>query len=214
MIIPPLLLSLMWEPQQYLAESRPYELWALNWVTFSGLLDSNIFLGSLFSNSIYVLQIIFIIFLSTQHYFQQVELLPRTIFFGTFVLSCSFNYSSMYLAQIVHVIRVDPPVWCTLYILYIILYTIMGWFYFMWEHSVRQLATGRTTEGLEVESRWGRDFPLLHVIQTGSGAHPASYPMGSGRSFPGDNAAGEWIWPLTSNECRSLYIQFPIEFMA
>jgi hypothetical protein len=33
------------------------------------------------------------------------------------------------------------------------------------------------------------DFSLLHVVQTGSGAEPASYPMGTGTSFPGDNAA-------------------------
>jgi hypothetical protein len=26
---------------------------------------------------------------------------------------------------------------------------------------------------------------LLHVVQTGSGAHPASYPLGTGGSFPG-----------------------------
>ena len=32
-----------------------------------------------------------------------------------------------------------------------------------------------------IESRWGRDFP---PVQTGPGAHPASYKMGTG-SFPG-----------------------------
>ena len=32
-----------------------------------------------------------------------------------------------------------------------------------------------------VESQWGRDFP---PVQTGPGAHPASYKMGTG-SFPG-----------------------------
>jgi hypothetical protein len=36
----------------------------------------------------------------------------------------------------------------------------------------------------------GRDVSLLHSVQTGSGAHPASYPMGTGGSFPGDKAAG------------------------
>jgi hypothetical protein len=30
----------------------------------------------------------------------------------------------------------------------------------------------------------GKDFPLLHSIQTDSGAHPASYPMGIGGVFP------------------------------
>jgi hypothetical protein len=32
-----------------------------------------------------------------------------------------------------------------------------------------------------------------------SGAHPASYPMGTEGSIPGINAAGAWSWPLTSN---------------
>jgi hypothetical protein len=33
-------------------------------------------------------------------------------------------------------------------------------------------------------------FFLHHCIQSGSGAHPASYPMGARGSFPGDKAAG------------------------
>jgi len=28
-------------------------------------------------------------------------------------------------------------------------------------------------------------------------AHPASYPMGTGDSFPGSKVAGVWSWPLT-----------------
>jgi hypothetical protein len=28
-------------------------------------------------------------------------------------------------------------------------------------------------------SRRGQEFSLLHVVQTGSGVHPASYPMGT-----------------------------------
>jgi hypothetical protein len=31
---------------------------------------------------------------------------------------------------------------------------------------------------------------LHHRVQTGSGAHPASYPMGTGGSFPGINGRG------------------------
>jgi len=34
------------------------------------------------------------------------------------------------------------------------------------------------------------NFPLQHSVQNGSGAHPASYPMGNGGSFPGGKAAG------------------------
>jgi hypothetical protein len=34
-----------------------------------------------------------------------------------------------------------------------------------------------------------RNFYLHHSIQNGSGAHPASYPMGTRGSFPGGEAA-------------------------
>jgi hypothetical protein len=34
------------------------------------------------------------------------------------------------------------------------------------------------------------DVSLLHVVQTGSGAHPVSYPVGTEGSFPGCKAAG------------------------
>jgi hypothetical protein len=33
-------------------------------------------------------------------------------------------------------------------------------------------------------------FSLLHRVQNGSGAHPASYPMGTGSCLPRDKAAG------------------------
>jgi hypothetical protein len=52
------------------------------------------------------------------------------------------------------------------------------------------MATGWTTEGSEFESRYGQEFFLLHVVQTGSGVRPTSYPMGTGGSFPGAKAAG------------------------
>jgi hypothetical protein len=38
--------------------------------------------------------------------------------------------------------------------------------------------TGRVKN--EFESRWGQEILLLHVVQTGSGVHPTSYPMGTG----------------------------------
>jgi hypothetical protein len=44
--------------------------------------------------------------------------------------------------------------------------------------SVWRQATGWTAKGSEFESQWGQEFSLLHIIQTGSGIHPASYPMG------------------------------------
>jgi hypothetical protein len=48
-----------------------------------------------------------------------------------------------------------------------------------------------TTEESEFESRQGQEFSFLYVIQTGSGAYPASYPMENGGSFPGSKAARE-----------------------
>jgi len=39
-------------------------------------------------------------------------------------------------------------------------------------------------------------FSLCHRDQTGSGAHQASYPVGTRDSFPGGKAAGAWRWPL------------------
>jgi len=37
-----------------------------------------------------------------------------------------------------------------------------------------------------------------HCIQTSSGTHLVSYPMGTGGYFLGDKAARAWSWPLTS----------------
>jgi hypothetical protein len=34
------------------------------------------------------------------------------------------------------------------------------------------------------------NFSLHHRVQNGSGAHPASYPMGTGGSFPRGKAVG------------------------
>jgi hypothetical protein len=57
-------------------------------------------------------------------------------------------------------------------------------------HCFIPLATGWTTEGSEFLFRFGQEFPLLHNVQTGSGAHPASYPMDTGDSSLGGKAAG------------------------
>jgi hypothetical protein len=48
------------------------------------------------------------------------------------------------------------------------------------------------------DSQQGWEFFLQHRVQNGSGAHSASYPMGTRGPFPGDIAAGAWSWPLTS----------------
>jgi hypothetical protein len=61
------------------------------------------------------------------------------------------------------------------------------------------IATDYGLDDRGVGVRVGSEFSLLHVVQTGSGAHPASYPMGTGGSFPGGKAAGARSWPLTSS---------------
>jgi hypothetical protein len=76
---------------------------------------------------------------------------------------------------------------------------------------------GVTTKGSEFEFPWGQEFSLLHVVQTGSGVHPASYPMGTGGSLPGGKAAGADQSPPTSAEVKKnmdLYIHSPYAFMA
>jgi hypothetical protein len=39
---------------------------------------------------------------------------------------------------------------------------------------------------------------LRHRVQTGSGAHPASYKVGTGGSFPGGKSVGARGWLITS----------------
>jgi hypothetical protein len=48
-----------------------------------------------------------------------------------------------------------------------------------------------------------RDVPIVRSVQTGSGAQPASYPMGTGYFFPGDKAARAWSWPRTELRKRN-----------
>jgi hypothetical protein len=52
-------------------------------------------------------------------------------------------------------------------------------------------------KGLEFENQWRQDFSPLHIIQTGSGACPASYPLGTWGSFPTGKSG--WGVKLTTN---------------
>jgi hypothetical protein len=54
----------------------------------------------------------------------------------------------------------------------------------------RDSVVGIATEESEFESRWGQEFSLVHIVQTGSEVHPTSCPMGTGGSFPGGKTAG------------------------
>jgi hypothetical protein len=55
-------------------------------------------------------------------------------------------------------------------------------------------------------------FPLRHQVLTGFGAHPTSYPMGTGGSFPWGKAAGKADHPPPSSaevkECIELNLKF------
>jgi hypothetical protein len=44
--------------------------------------------------------------------------------------------------------------------------------------------------GIGVRVPVGSQFSLFHIVQTGSGAHPVSYQMGTGGSFLGGKAVG------------------------
>jgi hypothetical protein len=43
---------------------------------------------------------------------------------------------------------------------------------------------------IKVRVPMGQEFSILHVVHTGSEAHPASYSIGTGGSLPGGKAAG------------------------
>jgi hypothetical protein len=64
-------------------------------------------------------------------------------------------------------------------------------------HSCRGIAVGIATgygledRGSELESRWGNEFSLLRIGQTGSGVHPSYHPMGNAGPFLGGKAAGQ-----------------------
>jgi hypothetical protein len=55
---------------------------------------------------------------------------------------------------------------------------------FLISSGVVSAANGYLWDGRRVE------FSLLHVVQTGSEAHPASYPMGTGTLYPGEKRQG------------------------
>jgi hypothetical protein len=61
----------------------------------------------------------------------------------------------------------------------------------MSQDSTVSIATGYKldAQGVRVRVLVGASFAPLHVVQTGSGAHPASYSIGTGGSFPGCKAA-------------------------
>jgi hypothetical protein len=59
--------------------------------------------------------------------------------------------------------------------------------------SVVGIATdnGLDDQGVRVRVQWRQEFSLLHVVQTGTGAHSASNPIGIRGFFSGGNVAVE-----------------------
>jgi hypothetical protein len=58
--------------------------------------------------------------------------------------------------------------------------------------SAADIATGYGLgdRGVGVRVTVGATISLLHLVQTGSGTHPVSYPIDIGGSIPGGKAAG------------------------
>jgi hypothetical protein len=54
----------------------------------------------------------------------------------------------------------------------------------------------------------GEDFSPLHVVQTGPGAYPVSYPMGTGSLFSGVKQPGSEVdhSPPTTAEAKNTWI--------
>jgi hypothetical protein len=77
--------------------------------------------------------------------------------------------------------------------------------YSVWIQAARQSDRG-------FESQYRQEFSLLHVVHTGSGAHPATYPMGTGGSLRRGKEDGARNLLLISKYCRgqanvNLYIR-------
>jgi hypothetical protein len=76
------------------------------------------------------------------------------------------------------------------------------------ELKIPSILIARRDSSVGTANRYGQDgrgvrfpkgvrvFPLLHSVRTDSGAHPASYPMGTGGSFPGDKPTGPTVADL------------------
>jgi hypothetical protein len=74
--------------------------------------------------------------------------------------------------------------------------------------SVQRLATGWTTMGSQFESRWGKEFSLLHVVQTCYGAHQPRIQCVPGALSPGVKRPGREAdhSPPASAEVKKMWI--------
>jgi hypothetical protein len=76
-----------------------------------------------------------------------------------------------------YVMKLTSPMYLLLLLLLLLLLVVVV--VVVVAESVWRLAAGWTIEGSEFESRYSQIFPLLHIIQTRSGVHAASYPVGT-----------------------------------
>jgi hypothetical protein len=70
----------------------------------------------------------------------------------------------------------------------LVIYFIYGLFYRQ-PGQRSQCNDGLRVGWPEFDSRKGQDFSLLHSVQNGSQAHPASYQMGTGDFSPGGQSS-------------------------
>jgi hypothetical protein len=73
---------------------------------------------------------------------------------------------------------------------------------------VKRPATSWPAEGVRVRYPAGERFSSFHVVQTGSGVHPASFPMGTRALFPALKRPGRENdhSPLTTVEVKKTWI--------
>jgi hypothetical protein len=73
---------------------------------------------------------------------------------------------------------------------------------------------GLDDRAIEIRSSTGADFSSSPCVQTGSGAHPASYPMGTGGSFSGGKGRPErdadHSPPFSAEVKNELYLLSPM----
>jgi hypothetical protein len=84
------------------------------------------------------------------------------------------------------------PYWCRTFITYEI--SFLPLIFKMGRDNTVGIATRYGMDGPGTESRW--EARIATPVQTGLGAYPASYTMGTG-IFPGGKAVGAWRWPST-----------------
>jgi hypothetical protein len=78
---------------------------------------------------------------------------------------------------------------------------------FEFESRPKATGYGLDAQGVRVRVLVGASFSPLDDVQSGSGAHSVSYPIGTGGSFPGCKADGAWDYsPPTCAEVKNNWI--------